>query len=509
MATRREIVDTEFPDVQDSEYCVVRIRQADLAQLEKHLFQRYPYREWGTFFRFGFRRTSWGIAICFVDGLWPQAGELNRQSDLTHFHEDYARRAFHAAANSEGLAVGVIHSHPVGCHVSPSELDDDMDSYFGQEVSSFSSGNPYCSLILERSDRGGLTFSGRVFDRGRWLPVHALISVGQQIDRWQSNLLPIDERIQESYEESTTDRLQAIMGAPSKERLAKAVVGVIGCSGTGSPAIEVLARAGVGEFILLDPDKLSPSNLERVHGSEYRHLQFEQMPFKVALMRELILSINPNAKITALAGNLLHANAVDEVVRCDLILGCTDSVHGRVALDELSRHYLVPVIDVGVVMDGSSGQVTEQLVNVSWFCPGELCIFCRGAINTDHMNYELMSDAERSTKEQAAADAILRGDEVDQYWRGRPRQLHTVGYLTTMAGSLMAGYVEGILTGCFQMPHVEMQFDIGHPYFGFVASPLRVRNDCNCQQHLGWAGAATPFKNVSLPPHWSQRAVRL
>jgi len=449
------------------------------------------------------------MVICFVDGIWPQAGELDRQSDLTKFHEDYTRRAFHAAANHEGLGIGVIHSHPVGCHVSPSELDDDMDDYFGQEITSFSNGKPYCSLIFERSERGGLAISGRVLDRGQWLPVHSLVSVGREVERWKSQLLPQAEAVLEPFTESTTDRLQAVMGRQSKKRLARAVVGVIGCSGTGSPAIEVLARAGVGEFVLLDPDKLSPSNLERVHGSEYRHLQLGKMPYKVELMRDLIFSINPNAQVTSLVGNLLHPNGIDELVRCDLVLGCTDSVHGRVALDELSRHYLVPAIDVGVVMDGSDGKVTDQLVNVSSFSAGEPCVFCRGTINTDHMNYELMSDTERATKEQAAADAFRRGDKADQYWKGRPRQLHTVGYLTTMSGSLVAGYVEGTLTGCFKMPHAEMQYDIGQPYFGFVESPLKERENCNCQQHLGWGDAAAPFKNVALPTHWSQRAVLL
>lgn len=123
MVTRRSMISDCRIVSPDAGTALVRIRESDLVQLEKHLFQRYPFREWGTFFRFGYRRTPWGITVCFVDGLWPRAGELNRQTALTTFHEDYSRRAFHESENVDGLAVGVVHSHPTGCLVGPSDLD--------------------------------------------------------------------------------------------------------------------------------------------------------------------------------------------------------------------------------------------------------------------------------------------------------------------------------------------------------------------------------------------------
>ena len=508
MVARRSM-SSDRPNVsEDAGTCLVRIREADLAKLEKHLFQRYPRREWGTFFRFGFRRTSWGIVVCFVDGLWPGPGDLDRQTALTTFHEDYSRRAFHESANVDGLAIGVVHSHPVGCLVRPSDLDDDMDEYFARELTSFSNGRPYCSLIFERSDRG-LSFSGRIYDRGQWLSVSSMISVGQTVSRWQSQLVPFTASTIESEFESPTARLQSLLGALSEQCLQNSTVGIVGNSGTGSPSVEVLARARVGNFVVVDPQRLSASNLERLHGSEWRHLSFNPLPYKAELMREMIHSINPNANVVPMAGNVLHPNVIDQLLRCDIILGCTDSVHGRVALDELSRHYLVPVVDVGVRMDGAKGMLTEQLVNISGYQPGLPCAFCRGSVNPYVMSYELMSENERREKEEQAADAAGRGVEADQYWKGRPRQLHTVGYLTTTAGAMVAGYVEGALTGSFGMPHSEFQFDMGQERFGFVASSLEFRQNCNCQSQLGWGDAATAVKNVAIPTHWSRRAVLL
>ena len=56
-------------------YCIFRIQKQDREKLERLLFLRYPAREWGTFFRFGFRRTSWGLAACFVGVERPLPGD--------------------------------------------------------------------------------------------------------------------------------------------------------------------------------------------------------------------------------------------------------------------------------------------------------------------------------------------------------------------------------------------------------------------------------------------------
>ena len=53
-----------------------RITAANREKLQTLLFKRYPHREWGTFFRFGYRLTSWGIHVSFVDVMEPRPGDL-------------------------------------------------------------------------------------------------------------------------------------------------------------------------------------------------------------------------------------------------------------------------------------------------------------------------------------------------------------------------------------------------------------------------------------------------
>lgn len=505
MVARREL--DRLPNATENRYAILRFVQAPFATLEKHVFQRYPDREWGTFFRFGYRRTAWGLALSYVDSLWPGPDDLDRRPALTRFRDQYSRRAFQTAAASP-LAIGVVHSHPEGFCTLPSELDDDMDLYFAKELSAFSGGAPYCSLILQRSRTGERTFTARVYDRGEWLPVETLIRVGKRIERCRSEASTTDVIETDCHQNAVRGRVPTVLGEGSLDRLAGATVGIVGCSGTGSPAIHVLARGGVGGFVVVDPERFAKSNLERVHGSTWSDAQAEPPSHKVKLMQDLIRSINPAARITALVGNVLQDNVVDELLRCDVVIGCVDTQHGRAALSDLSQHFLLPSLDTGIFMDGERGRVTTQLIEFNQWSPGLPCAFCNDRIDGTQMSYELMTEEEQQARQEQARLAEIRGDNPDTYWR-RPRQLHTVGYLATTAGALAAGYVEGWLTGTFELPHPTFQFDIARSRLGVVAPPRTLSSECSCRRYLGWGELARSFRNVSLPPHWPRRGVLL
>ncbi len=505
MAIRREL--SGLPLVEDSRHSILRVRAGGLAALEKHVFQRYPHREWGTFFEFGYRRTSWGLAISYVDGLWPEPGDLDRQVGLTRFVDQYSRRALHHSAASP-LAIGVVHSHPEGSCTYPSTIDDDMDSYFAREFGAYGKGKPYCSLILQRNSVTGFSFTGRVYDRGEWLPVEKLLTFSDQIESFSSEAEePRPATMRTS--EANRARLVSVLGQPSAFRLERATVGVIGCSGTGSPAAHVLARAGVGNFVLVDPKRFVNPNLERMHGSRIDHVDHEPSLYKVEIVADLIMSINPNAQITTLAGNILHNNVIDELLRCDLLLGCTDTQHARAKLSDLAQHYLLPSLDLGVLMEGQNGRLTAQVADLMMYSPDFPCAFCSGRIDGIELSNELLSEEERKRRQLEAKEAIQRGDAPDQYWRQRPRQLHTVGYLTTMLGALAAGYAEGLLTGTFHPPHSWFQFDIASERFAVVSPPRLRLSGCHCGQRVGWGDSAKPYRNVVKPKHWSHKAMLL
>lgn len=501
MAERIETA--SFERVAENKKAILRITKDDLKALEKHLYRRYPDREWGTFIKLGYRRTAWGIALSFVESVLPGPDDLERNVGLTRFNDQYIRRAF-KEAESQPLAIGVVHSHPQGYATYPSLLDDDMDAYFARELSSFGKGAPYCSLILQKGTSGETTFTARVYDKGEWMHVESLIVIGDEITRLTSEAsLEPDVELDEL---ALRERVESLVGRKSLRRLCNATVGIIGCSGTGSPAVHALVRGGIRNFVVVDPERLARSNLERLHGSTFADTIASPAPYKVLLMERLIKSISPNASVTAIVGNVLQENVLDELLRCDMLLGCVDTQHGRAAFSDIARHFLIPCIDMGIRMEGKNGRLTNQLAEFNLWTPPLGCAYCHDRINSRILAQEMMNREECDRRQEEARKAKDRGDSPEAYWLEEP-QFHTVGYMTSMVGALGAGYLEGMLTGAFAMPHHSMQFDIGAPSFGMIPLERQRKESCSCSQHIGWGNQASGFRNVYLPPHWDKRGM--
>lgn len=479
-----------------NKYGLFRITGADREKLHTLVFKRYPHHEWGSFFRFGYRLTEWGIHVSFVDALEPQPGDLKEDSGIVEFSAGYILRAQLALGESK-LGIGVIHSHPEDCGTGASSLDNDMDDYFSSEFAAYGNGRPYVSLRVSKSTDGLFSFSGEAWIDGEQIPIVEWLTVGKELEREISEtVIPTKNKFLST---ETTARLMELVGERTA-RLSNSVVGIVGCSGTGSPAIHVLARAGVCRFVLIDPELFAPSNLERMHGSTWGDLKTK--PPKVEILRRLILKINPKAEVTIIRGNVLDENVLDQLLLCNLVLGCTDSQHSRAALGDFASHYLLPCLDVAVLMRAKNGKLTEQVGEIARYTPDESCPWCLGRINQKALAYELMTAAEREQRAQAAAEAVKCGIDGEQYWGDKPPRELTVGYMTTTIGAMQAGYAETWILGAATMPHQRLQFDLGMPLLGVVPADKPRKLECSCNWTKGWGDQARAERSVSKPPHW-------
>jgi hypothetical protein len=481
----------------DPRRCLFRITANDREKVEALLFRRYPEHEWGTFFRFGYRITSWGIHVTFVDLIEPRAGDLKPESTIVEFNAGYILRAQLALGDTK-LGVGVMHSHPQGCSTRVSSLDLDMDNYFSEEFRRYGGGCPYVSLRVAQGPEGEFIFSGEAWLNGSQIPVTEWVTVGESLRREpaegeyaaNTTLFQGDER---------TARLLELFG-PRGGRIKNAAIAVIGCSGLGSPAVHILVRAGVRRFVLVDPEFFAPSNYERMHGSMSRDLKTK--PLKIEILCRMILDIEPMAQVTMIRGNVLDDAVIDEVLGCDLVLGCTDTQHSRAALGDYASHYLLPCIDAAVLMRARGGALTEQVGELARYSPDEPCPWCLGRINQKALAYELMTNEEREQRARAAADATHRGVDGAQYWGEKPPQELTVGYMTTAVGAMQIGYAEGWITGTSRMPHQRFQFDLGLPLLGVVPAEKPRRPECSCNRMKGWGDQAQADRSVTMPKHW-------
>lgn len=113
--------------------------------------------------------------------------------------------------------------------------------------------------------------------------------------------------------------------------LARARVLVVGAGGLGSPALQYLAGAGVGQITIVDPDRVEVSNLHRqvLYG-----LDDLGLPKAVAAARRL-RALNPLIEIEGIEARFDGGNARRLVEAHDLIIDGTDRLETKFLLNRV------------------------------------------------------------------------------------------------------------------------------------------------------------------------------
>jgi hypothetical protein len=480
---------------------LVRIDAPRFSALRTLLFRRFPDGEAGALARFGWRETPGGLVLTLAQIDAPRVGDVDDSVANIRFCEPYLLRAA-AGADAHPLAVGVVHSHPRGCRTDASWIDDEMDSHLSRYFQAFAPDRPYISLIFSEDSAvnqtgvAQISATGRVWMRGEWQRVGRFAVEGADV-ALSGYIVP---NVLTDRRRSCVARLSSAFGETAANRLARATVAVLGCGGTGSPALEVLARAGVDHLIAVDPDSFSPSNLERVHGSTDVDADAGRAKVEIALRH--IRQIRPDCRVTAIKGALPQAAVLDAVVHADAVVGSTDSQVARLALSDLATRYLVPALDCGVALEGKDGTVTGQVTRFIRLRPSDACAVCQRVADPRRVAQELMDPDEREQRQAAAADARRAGRDGSPYWVDTP-QLNTVGYLTTATGAMAAGYVLGWLSQRFDVPFERLEMNWLAPRFQVTDVSFPPREGCSCRRVQGWADQAGADALVSAPSWWT------
>lgn len=289
-------------------------------------------------------------------------------------------------------------------------------------------------------------------------------------------------------------RFTSSFGVEAWQRLRRACAVVIGAGGTGSVAIPILARAGVGRIVIVDTDEISASNLERTHASFPEHVAAPTK--KAVLARDHVRQIDPDINVVAIDGRLPQRAVVEAIAEADVLLGCTDQHTSRLALSDVARRFLVPAIDCGGLIEGANGHVTGQIIQLVLFRPDDPCPRCRGMINDVRVAQELMSPQERARLLAQSAGGAVPPEAADI------PQIDTVGYITTVSGTLAAGYAIGWLTGRFDPPFERMQMNLVADCLDVTNRPQRIDPACGCRHARGLGDAGQVFAPFVPPAHW-------
>ncbi len=128
-------------------------------------------------------------------------------------------------------------------------------------------------------------------------------------------------------------------------KLAQSRALVIGAGGLGSPVIQYLTAAGIGNITIIDSDKVELSNLNRqiIHPESH-------IGMKKALSAEIIAKKqNKHTAINSKIAHFTSENASDLCGDCDIIIDCSDNFDTRKAANSAAHAMQLPLIFGGAV----------------------------------------------------------------------------------------------------------------------------------------------------------------
>ena len=133
------------------------------------------------------------------------------------------------------------------------------------------------------------------------------------------------------------DRSIGLLGEDNFNLIQDKVIAIFGLGGVGGTALEALARTGFKHFILIDFDKVDPSNLNR----QILYTQKDIGRNKVEAAKERILSINPEADIQIFNSK---AQDFDFKQKIDFIVDAIDDVNGKLHILKNAQEMNIPHI---------------------------------------------------------------------------------------------------------------------------------------------------------------------
>ena len=153
-------------------------------------------------------------------------------------------------------------------------------------------------------------------------------------------------------------RTELLIGKDAIEKLNKAKVAIFGIGGVGSYVVEALARAGIGNFVLIDDDVVDITNINRQLIATHKTIGKP----KVEVAKNRILEINPDANVEV--HNEFFLPNSPEILdnSINYIVDSIDSVTAKIELVIRADKHNIPIISsmgTGNKLDPTKFEVTD------------------------------------------------------------------------------------------------------------------------------------------------------
>ncbi|WP_298523525.1 tRNA threonylcarbamoyladenosine dehydratase [uncultured Methanobrevibacter sp.] len=236
--------------------------------------------------------------------------------------------------------------------------------------------------------------------------------------------------------EGKFSRTEMLVGNDGMEKLKNAKVAVFGLGGVGSFVCEGLARSGVGNFVLVDFDKVDESNINRQLIATVNTVG----KYKTDLMKERILEINPDASVETYR-EFYMADCELDLITEDLsyAVDCVDTIMAKIAIickcDELN----VPVMS----SMGTGNKLDPTMFEVADIYETSVCPLAR------IMKKDLKKrNIEKLKVVYSPENPINTNDcKINQNQNTKFKVKGSVSFVPSVAGLIIAGEVIKDITG--------------------------------------------------------------
>ena len=136
-------------------------------------------------------------------------------------------------------------------------------------------------------------------------------------------------------------RTEILIGKDNLQKLNDKKIAIFGIGGVGSYVAEALARVGIANLVLVDNDVVSITNINRQLVALHSTLNKP----KVEVMRDRILDINPNAKVSIFK-EFYDKSSREKLLngRYNYIVDAIDSVSSKLDLIIEANNRKIPII---------------------------------------------------------------------------------------------------------------------------------------------------------------------
>ena len=404
--------------------------------------------------------------------ILPNEGERNLHGN-TSFQPDYLGRAIRIAREKKaGLAF--MHSHPSPGWQGMSPADVEAESNV-LAYPAGATGLPLVGLTIGSDGYWSARFwerNGRDMRRSWCEKVRVVGPKSYRVDFNDNITSPPSRR-------NVLRRTFDTWGRESQNTISRLRIGIVGLGSVGSIVAEAIARIGIAEVTLIDPDRVEEHNLDRLLYGTVKDIGRMKVDIAAQAMRRS--GTAEEIQITALPISVHDEIAYKEVLDCDIIFSCVDRPIPRDVLNYIAQAHLIPVIDGGVAVE--TDRRNDKLFSAHWrahiVTPYHQCLRCSRQYNSSAVVMEL-----DGSLDDPSYVKDLPPDERDRNQNVFPFSLSIAG----MEVNLMIRY---LIAGDW-WPLLQQQD------YQFVTGETRVINEechlnCSFRQRRAAGDAEVPF----------------